>query len=85
MIYFDKLPTMCRAVEPSSGDTVQITLGQMGYRIVADGVDAKTANEMDGITPGQVNAMVCGSMFGWGTEGTNPDSETNKSMDPYEF
>jgi hypothetical protein len=65
------LPAMCAALHPSTGAVILIEAGKMGY-IPADHVPIQAYNAERGITPGQQEAMLAGSMFGWDTPSANP-------------
>lgn len=78
--YAEGLPEMCWSVMPGSGELICIKRGESGYypsdwntgdrqrnREIADDANAK-----HGVTKAQEEAMVCGSMFGWGVPGADP-------------
>jgi hypothetical protein len=74
------LPQRCYSVIPSSGKLIIITRGESGYVECADsqiGREANrmfsdTANQVNGITRAQEEAMVAGSMFGWDSPAAKP-------------
>jgi len=83
MSNLDKLPIYCYAVHPENGSAIKITRGVPGYNVVRmPGSEVEKANEKEGVTRRQVNAMVIGSMFGWDVPGVDPDSEFN-DFNPY--
>ena len=75
-----ELPDWCYSTAPHSGELVVITRGERGYLTS----DKSTSNEKDnrlyancgnvqlGLTKGQVEAMLAGSMFGWNTPVAKP-------------
>jgi hypothetical protein len=74
------LPQRCYSVMSASGKLIIITRGESGYVECADsqiGREANrmfsdTANQVNGITRAQEEAMVAGSMFGWDTPAAKP-------------
>ena len=81
------LPLTCFAVEHSSGKLIEIRQGWPGYNEISEdwvkmkmtGLDAGTTQELadklnsqDKVTPAQVEAMLCGSMFGFHVPAANP-------------
>ncbi|AFU88203.1 hypothetical protein CcrColossus_gp333 [Caulobacter phage CcrColossus] len=72
------LPELAYAVMPSSGDTVIIKRGEMGYHDPGYGPQGeavvKNLNDRMGVTPAQAAAMFNGSLFGWHTPAANPDA-----------
>lgn len=75
------LPLVCLSVEPSTGDIINIKLGQTGYYPSAwnrpgereyNRETAQFANEKLNISKAQEAAMLHGSMFGWQTKGADP-------------
>ena len=78
--FAEGLPELCWTVMPGSGNLICIKRGESGYypsdwntsdrernRAIAD-----SANEQRGITKAQEEAMLCGSMNGWGVPGADP-------------
>lgn len=81
------LPLTCFAVQHSSGKLIEIWQGRTGYREISEDwvkmkmteLDAGTTQELadklnspDRVTPAQVEAMICGSMFGFHVPAANP-------------
>lgn len=75
------LPMLCLSVEPSSGDIINIKLGQSGYypsnwnrpgELKYNRETADYANEKIGVTKAQEAAMRHGSMFGWLSKAADP-------------
>ena len=67
-----KLPESCATVDRVTGGTIIIRFGEAGFHN-SPTVDAEQYNQDRGITPAQVSAMECGSMFGWEVPGADPD------------
>jgi len=68
------LPVRCYARHPTTGATVLIIRGQLGYwpdagTATPDQLNAGLPNPP---TPEQVDAMLAGSMFGWDIRGPDP-------------
>jgi hypothetical protein len=71
----DKLPLMCMAHIPGTNKTIAIYYGERGYYEVPFSTSyADEWNEKHGVTKGQVEAMLTGSMFGWDVPGADPDN-----------
>lgn len=68
-----KLPEFCYGTLPSTGQTIIIERGKMGYVVSGNQATAEELNEGLGVTKAQAEAMLVGSMFGWETEGADPD------------
>ena len=75
-----ELPKECYSILPSTGELIIISRGKRSYapcdaskpnpeenRLFAD-----TSNRMFGITRGQEEAMLCGSLFGWDKPAARP-------------
>jgi len=68
-----KLPPMCAAKMPGTGEPILIKRGEMGYYGRNPNFDVDAYNKERGITRYQVEAMLVGSMFGWEVPGADPD------------
>jgi len=76
------LPLFCYTQKPSSGEIIRIERGCKGYEpalfvISADNTDRNRAavdhyNRDMGVTRAQEEAMLAGSLFGWGTKASDP-------------
>lgn len=69
----DKLPDVCFANHPSTGELIAIKRGESGYYPIQSRRTADELNAMEGVTPVQRAAMETGSMFGWDVPGADPD------------
>lgn len=67
------LPEYCYAKKPSTGEVIKIRKGESGYYPVLADVNCDELNAILGVTKGQAEAMLVGSMFGWNIPGANPD------------
>ena len=67
------LPYRCAAFQPMTGEAIAIVRGVDGYYNV-DGLDVDEFNEALGITRGQVQAMIMGSMYGWSDPAALPSA-----------
>ena len=76
----EKLPEHCCSILPSTGELIVIKRGERGYYRSEWNTDSReenksiadfTNNRM-GITPAQLEAMICGSMCGWDVPGAQP-------------
>lgn len=80
--YRDKLPQLCFALLPGTGQLICVKRGESGYypsdwstpdaqenRRIADEQNRKL-----GVTPAQEEAMKIGSMCGWDVPGADPDN-----------
>ena len=73
---FNNLPDFCYTYNSLSHKVILLIRGIKGYKETDSSISCDTwiqENEELGITPAQVTAMVCGSMFGWDVPGANPD------------
>lgn len=66
-----KLPEVCYTRLPSTGETVIIKRGVVGYFPITTALTPEELNE--GVSPEQVMAMEVGSMNGWHVPGADPD------------
>lgn len=75
-----KLPEQCCSILASTGELIVIKRGERGYYRSEWNTDSREenkhiadfANRRMGITPAQLEAMVCGSMCGWDVPGAQP-------------
>ena len=70
-----KLPPLCYATLPSTGEVILIRRGESGYYPVTSHLTPTQLNTCLGTKPTatQVEAMLAGSMFGWEVPGADPD------------
>ena len=74
------LPEHCCSILPSTGELIVIKRGERGYYRSEWNTDSREENKniadftnsRMGITPAQLEAMVCGSMCGWDVPGADP-------------
>jgi hypothetical protein len=66
------LPQFAAARLPSDDTPVLIMRGERGYWPWPPGIDPDAFNKQRGISAAQVEAMVCGSMFGFEVPGADP-------------
>lgn len=71
-----KLPEMCGARKPDDNAPIAIRRGIMGYSPWCAGISPEKFNELKGIKPVVVEAMIAGSMFGFHVPGADPDIYT---------
>ena len=69
---FDRLPRACASRSLVDGTPIMLKRGVSGYFSLHPDTDVDRFNKEHGITMEQVNAMVAGSMFGWGSPGADP-------------
>lgn len=67
-----KLPPMCAARAPGTDEPILIKRGVQGYWPWHGDVDRFNARH--GVDWMQVEAMLCGSMFGWDCPAADPDT-----------
>jgi hypothetical protein len=72
-----KLPELCAARLPATGEPIMIKRGVMGYYPGDPRLDVDAFNKKKGVTPEQAEAMLIGSMFGWEVSGADPDTWKN--------
>ena len=89
-----ELPEKCYSIKPHSGTRILIQRGEGGYTRLEDKVmlydelrhKVNVQNANLGITRGQEEAMLAGSMFGWDTPGAKPwnynQDGTRRSLPP---
>lgn len=76
----NKLPELCCSVLPSTGELIIIKSGERGYYQSEWNTDSREENQKIadftnsrlGITPAELEAMICGSMSGWDAPGAQP-------------
>lgn len=88
------LPPKCFTLLPSSGDIIEITRYETGYRPIRKSTDfstpegkalfVDTANKKWGVTKAQEAAMLAGSLFGWDTPAARAKNydENGKAIKP---
>ena len=86
------LPDKCYCVLPGSDEIIIVKKGETGYyRTDKYGHDREDAlnivaeiNKSGGVTPAQAEAMLAGSMFGWGCPAADPKNydEEGKPVPP---
>jgi hypothetical protein len=70
-----KLPDLCAARHPTDRSPILIRRGVAGYWPLHPDTDVEAFNARNGgATAAQVEAMLCGSMWGWDTTLADPDS-----------
>ncbi|AMK23219.1 MULTISPECIES: hypothetical protein [Sphingomonadaceae] len=79
-----RLPEMCAAFLPSSGEPIVIKRGEPGYWPLPEGMTADRINATFDASPAQIAAMLAGSMFGWHVPGADPGryDETGRPLPP---
>jgi hypothetical protein len=70
---YDGLPKFCYHTHPTTGKTVILQRGVVGYYDTGLDTPATVLNRHLGVTPAQAEAMFVGSMFGWEVPGANPE------------
>ena len=73
------LPDFCFGTHPVTDEVVLIKAFESGYWPYNNGGSkgrdkARELNEKLGVTPAQAEAMMAGSMFGWGCPAADPDT-----------
>lgn len=71
-----KLPERGYAIHPVTRKIVLIERGESGYRAILSGLENLLVAELNakiGVSKGQAEAMLTGSMFGWHVPGANPE------------
>lgn len=88
------LPPKCLTLLPSSGDIIEVTRYEKGYRPIRKReafetqggreLFVDTANKRMGVTKAQEAAMLAGSLFGWDTPAAKPKNydENGKAIKP---
>lgn len=73
-----ELPRYCYAEHPVSEELIQIVKGLEGYFPIEDGrcnIPTDQLNQVIGVTDVRIiEAMMCGSMFGWDAPGADPNN-----------
>lgn len=75
------LPERAYATLPT-GELIRIERGESGYHEEPDYTEFASADLMNsilGVSKAQAEAMLCGSMFGWGVPGANPEIYAEKN------
>ena len=68
------LPPVAFTVDEATGATIMIRRGEPKHYHIASHFTADELNRLFGVTPAQVEAMRCGSMFGWDSFLADPAS-----------
>lgn len=55
---------------------IAVKRGEPGYHPIHTKLTADELNALEGVTPAQREAMLCGSMFGWHLKGADPEFHT---------
>jgi len=66
------LPEKCFSNHPVTGQVIAIKRGESGYYPIMTASTSEKLNEAFGVTKAQAEAMLVGSMFGWGRSGRKP-------------
>jgi hypothetical protein len=69
-----KLPAIAYAIAPSTGETIAIRRGELGYLRVSTCLSAEELNILYGVSKPQAKAMFAGVMLGWHTPAADPDN-----------
>lgn len=70
--YYEGLPEFCYTTHETTGKTIIVKRGTMGYYPSKDQRSPEELNEKLGVTLAQQEAMSTGSLWGWGVPGANP-------------
>lgn len=73
-----KLPELCAARLPTDNSPILIRRGSAGYWPFRPDLDVEAFNAHHGISTAQVEAMLCGSMFGWDSPAADPENPVNR-------
>jgi hypothetical protein len=80
MNHHEGLPSYCYAVHPVDGEVIRLVAGEKGYYVSnyqahGDQSAQNVADDLNaglGVSKAQVEAMECGSLFGFHVPGANP-------------
>lgn len=71
------LPYECYGVLATTGETIKVKFGKMGYYEQDEEVKMMCADKLNrevyGVDKATAKAMVAGSMFGWDVPASNPE------------
>lgn len=73
-----KLPEYAAVAHPIEGCSVLIKRGEDGYWPARHITDPDEYNAKMGVSKAQAQAMLAGSMFGWGIPAADPDTWVGK-------
>ncbi len=66
------LPPQCASINATTGESILIARGVIGYYPAPVGMDVDRYNERHSVTAAQREAMEAGSIFGWEIPAADP-------------